>query len=175
MAAVVTDDFLHGAAFNDSRLDRLSESEATGQRQLVRLQSNVDQLTRLENKDCIRAYGTNFLQSSWRNVLIVSDANVTGSLIIGYYHRADLLNNDLGWICGKQAQGAKIRCDTKTILSHSKNWTIADIEINQDEDLVASLDSWSRWDGNDPQGPYFEVSLPFEESRVKRVAWLHCR
>jgi hypothetical protein len=144
MAAIVTDEFLQGVAWNTSNLDHLLEDEAIGQRQLVRLQSNVDHLTRLENQDCIRAYGTNFLQSSWKNVLIVSDANVTGPFVIGYYHRADLRNDDLAWICGKQGQ-MNTRCDTQMMLSHPTNWIIADIEMHQ-----------SNYRGGAAGLPYFE-------------------
>ncbi|KAI4732554.1 hypothetical protein E4T50_16873 [Aureobasidium sp. EXF-12298] len=107
MAAVVTDDFVQGAAWNNSRFDLLEETEATSQRQLARLQNNIDRLTRLDNKDCIQAYGTNLLQSRHKNVLVVSDTNVTEPLITTYYHRANYLINDLGWICGKQFVVAK--------------------------------------------------------------------
>jgi hypothetical protein len=149
MAAIVTDEFLQGVAWNTSNLDHLLEDEAIGQRQLVRLQSNVDHLTRLENQDCIRAYGTNFLQSSWKNVLIVSDANVTGPFVIGYYHRADLRNDDLAWICGKQGQ-MNTRCDTQMMLSHPTNWIIADIEMHQ-----------SNYRGGAAGLPYFEASVKY--------------
>lgn len=171
VAAIVTDDFLQGASWNTSRLDGYTENIDTATRQVARLQSNVDHLTRLENEDCIRAYGTNFLQSKWKNVLVVSDANVTGPLIIGYYHQAELLTNDLGWICGKQTQGAKARCDTKTMLSHPTNWTIAGLEVNQDEALVRRFMSYSRWDGYDPQGPYFEASVKY---CLAETAKQHC-
>ena len=144
--------------------------------QLTRLQSNVDHLTKLENEDCIRAYGTNVLQSKWKNVLVVSDANVTGPLIIGYYHRADYLNNDLGWICGKQAQVAynQITCDTKSMLAHPTNWTIADIELNQqDRAYRRTMSSWSfdRWETLHAQGPYFEASVKY---CLAETAKQHC-
>jgi hypothetical protein len=158
MAAIVTDDFLQGAAWNNSRLDRITESEATGQRQLVRLQSNVDHLTRLDNKDCIRAYGTNVLQSSWKNVLVVSDASVAGSLIITYYHRADSLTDDLGWVCGKQVEA---RCDTKTMISHPTNWTIAGIETNQNDIWITDAEEGDDWSGNHAEGPWFEASVKY--------------
>ena len=163
MAAIVTDDFLQGATWNSSRLDRYSENIDTVMRQVARLQSNVGNLTRLENEDCIRAYGTNGLQSKWKNVLVVSDANVTGPLIIGYYHQAEFLDNDLGWICGNQAQVAynQITCDTKPMLSHPTNWTIADIELNQ-KDWAYRRTMWSgRWDDVHPQGPYFSAAVKY--------------
>jgi hypothetical protein len=168
MAAIVTDDFLKGAAWNNSRLDLTAESEATGQRQLERLQTNIDHLTRVENKDCIRAYGTNFLQSDWKNVLIVSDANVTGPLIIGYYHRADLLSNDLGWICGKQLGDNLTTCDTQMMLSHPTNWTITDIEMNQ---LQMYIGYGRNMVGDDPEGPYFEASVKY---CLAETAEQHC-
>jgi hypothetical protein len=158
MAAIVTDDFLQGAAWNNSRFDRITEPEATGQRQLVRLQSEIDQLTRLENKDCIQAYGTNVLQSSWKNVLVLSDANVTGPLIIGYYHRADSLTNDLGWVCGKQVSGKGNNCNTKTMLSHPSDWTITDSETNQNYTVITDPATWVDWSGNHDMGPWFEAT-----------------
>ncbi|CAD0099609.1 unnamed protein product [Aureobasidium mustum] len=164
MAAVVTDDFLEGAAWNNSRLDLLQESETTGQRQLARLQNSTDQLRRLENKDCIRAYGTNVLQSSWKNVLVVSDANVTGPLIRAYYHHVDLAANDLSWICGKQAIAVTSECDTKLMLSNPRDWTIRDMETNQDKELVVGLGSslyGSSMFGSGPTGPWFEASVQY--------------
>jgi hypothetical protein len=158
MAAVVTDEFLQGAPWNTTKLNHLLESEAIGQRQLVRLQSNVDRLTRLENQDCIRAYGTNLLQSSWKNVLLVSDANVTGPFITGYYHRADLGNYDLAWICGKERQTGA-RCDTQMMLSHATDWTITDVEMYQSD--------YSSTDGL----PYFEASVKY---CLAETAEQHC-
>lgn len=166
VAAIVTDDFLQGAIWNSSRLDLHSENIDTVTTQLTRLQSNIDHLTRLENEYCIRAYGTNVLPPTWKNVLVVSDANVTGPPIIGYYHRADLLDNDLGWICGKQAQVAynQITCDTKAMLSHPSDWTITDIELNQQNRAyrcTMSSYSFDRWEVLDSQGPYFEASVRY--------------
>jgi hypothetical protein len=171
MAAIVTEDFLQGAAWNNSRFDRLADSEATGQRQLVRLQSKIDQLTRLENKDCIQAYGTNVLQSSWKNVLTVSDANFTGPLIITYYHRADLLTNDLGWVCGKQVSGQANNCNTKMMLSHSSDWTITDSETNQNETVITGSTTWFHWSGNHIMGPWFEASPKYCLAETARQ---HC-
>ncbi|KAG9741613.1 hypothetical protein KCU73_g8879, partial [Aureobasidium melanogenum] len=155
MAAVVTDDFLQGAAWNNSRFDLFQETETTGQRQLARLQNNIDRLTRLDNKDCIQAYGTNVLQSRHKNVLVVSDTNVTGPLIKAYYHRADLMLDDLGWICGKQWARANEKCDTKLMFSHATNWTITDLETNQNKTLVAE------YDGDFESGPWFEASIRY--------------
>ncbi|KAH0371675.1 hypothetical protein KCU65_g1827, partial [Aureobasidium melanogenum] len=158
MAAIVTDDFLQGTAWNSSKLDLMAETEATGQRQLVRLQNNIDRLTRLDNKDCIRAYGTNILQSGRKNVLVVADANVTGPLITVYYHRADILASDLGWLCGNRDG----ECNTKLMLSHPTNWTITDIETNQNKTLVAKFDEPNHGlAGADAEGPWFEASVQY--------------
>ncbi|KAH0296743.1 hypothetical protein KCU71_g13779, partial [Aureobasidium melanogenum] len=164
MAAVVTNDFLQGAAWNNSRLDLLQETEVTGQRQLARLQNNIDRLTRLDNRDCIRAYGTNFLESDWKNVLVVSNANVTGPLITTYYHRADQLTNDLNWICGKQSALAKDECDTKLMLSHAANWIIANRQENQNTTLLAEEGlAYSGYGMSDreAEGPWAAASVQY--------------
>lgn len=70
---------------------------------------------------------------------MVSDAGATGPLITVYYHRADSLNNDLDWICGKQSARANERCDTKQMLSHATDWTITDLETNQNKTQMAGL------------------------------------
>ncbi|KAG9564622.1 hypothetical protein KCU71_g9834, partial [Aureobasidium melanogenum] len=151
MAAVVTNDFLEGAVWNVSTLGSL-ETEATGQRQLARLQNNTDRLKRLDNEDCIRAYGTNLLESNWKNVLVVSNANYTAPLVTAYYHRADKLVDDLGWTCGSPESNT---CDTKLMLSHPQDWTIVDL-VYQSEYGEYSL-------GNVGPliGPWFNASVHY--------------
>ncbi|KAG9820342.1 hypothetical protein KCU98_g17729, partial [Aureobasidium melanogenum] len=164
MAALVTDDFLQGAAWNSSKLDLMQENEDKVQRQLARLQNNIDRLTRLDNKDCIRAYGTNLLQSTHKNVLVVSDTNVTGPLITTYYHEAEMLVNDLDWICGKQFIIAKYKCDAKSMLSHATNWTITDDVTNPGESGAASYGQGfaGYYPGNAVgEGPWFKASVQY--------------
>ncbi|KAH0153040.1 hypothetical protein KCU67_g9632, partial [Aureobasidium melanogenum] len=163
MAALVTDDFLSGAAWNNSKLDLIQETEATIQRQLVRLRNNIDRLTRLDNKDCIRAYGTNFLQSSHKNVLVVSDANVTEPVVETYYHRADYLDDDLDWICGRQFGLPKHTCDPKSMLSHATDWIITDFEFYTREIGETSFGPGFAGDEEDAAvvGPWFKASVQY--------------
>ncbi|KAG9686786.1 hypothetical protein KCU95_g11437, partial [Aureobasidium melanogenum] len=161
MAAVVTNDFLEGAAWNTSTLGFI-ETDATGQRQLARLQNNTDRLKKLDDEDCIRAYGTNLLESDWKNVLVVSNANVTAPLITAYYHRADKLIDDLGWICGSPGSNT---CDTKSMLSHPQDWTITDL-LYQTE-----YGSYSLGYMRSPVGPWYNASVQY---CLAETAGEHC-
>lgn len=128
------------------------------------MRKDTSHLRRLDNKDCIRAYGTNFLQYGPKNVLVVSDANVTGPLITTYYHRADyMVVADLDWICRKQLVLEKDKCDTKFMLSHATNWTITDAGISllksEDEELGDGSD-WYFGSAAD-EGSWFKALVQY--------------
>ncbi|THY03327.1 hypothetical protein D6D03_04508 [Aureobasidium pullulans] len=139
MAAIVTDDFFTGAAWNETRLQRVFEDSERADRLLTDLRDTVDNLTRLENEDCIRQYGLNSLQSSWKNVLLVSIANVTGPLIRPYFHHAEEKWDDLGWICGNQSTG--------------------DYLIEQQK--ITFKDGSVGYMGSDAGGPPYEASIKY--------------
>lgn len=95
--------------------------------------------------------------SSWRFTV-----RVTGPFIKAYYHRADFMRDDLGWICGKQTGPANETCDTKLMLSRATNWTFTDLETNQNETLVAEYESiWQYELGEFQSGPWFEASVRY--------------
>lgn len=146
MATIVTDDFLNGGAWNESHIHG---DTAAGNRQLAILQNNTEDLARLENADCIRQYGLNRLQPSWKNVLVVSESNVSGPLVSTYYHHAEYLQNDLDWICGKHESGSsRLQCDTQNMLANSTNWTIKDVERIWDPHSYTDPDDNRSYDGH---------------------------
>ncbi|THX04654.1 hypothetical protein D6D18_03211 [Aureobasidium pullulans] len=164
MAAIVTDDFFTGAAWNETRLQRVFEDSERADRLLTDPRDNVDNLTRLENEDCIRQYGLNSLQSSWKNVLLVSIANVTGPLIRPYFHHAEEKWDDLGWICGNQSTGVGYQdnghnCNTAALLSHSTDWVIKDYLIEQQK--ITFKDGSVGYMGSDAGGPPYEASIKY--------------
>ena len=88
------------------------------------LQRNLSTLTRLENADCIQAYGTEFV-TDFLNVLLVTNGThnaSSGSIVAAYeYHPApngtsddDIL--DLSWLCDGR------RCNIKDQLELASTW-----------------------------------------------------
>lgn len=97
------------------------------------LQSNRSSLKRLENAECIRTYGTEFV-TNFLNVLLVTNGShsQTDSILAGYeYHPAptssgdstsDILNLD--WICNG------LDCNIRTKISQASTW---DYTLNNTE------------------------------------------
>ena len=91
------------------------------------LQSNLSSLTRLENAECIRTYGTDFI-TNFLNVLLVTNGSYTlaGSILAGYeYHpaptRSDSSVNNilkLDWICNGLSN-----CDVPNQISQASTWS----------------------------------------------------
>ena len=100
-------------------------------------------LTRLEPKDCISAYGTN-LQSRWSNVIAVStnttpryfpeykfgQTNLTINTTLGSSTLQDVLfarpnpdgsGNQMSWLCNADVQN----CNLATALTNASHWTIS--------------------------------------------------
>jgi hypothetical protein len=117
---VVTEDFVHGAWWNrtESLSDRSFVTLASS------LQKDARQLTRLENSDCLRAYGTSMLETDWKNVLVVTSLERDDTLMAAFYHSPDNDWNDITWVCNGDEDGS---CDMKSLISEATLWTIPDV------------------------------------------------
>ncbi|EEP83034.1 predicted protein [Uncinocarpus reesii 1704] len=115
--AVVTPDFITGAAFNLTTAagTRYRPSDKVLAR-YQRFQKEVDTYERLENEQCIRAYSSGF-QTTRRDVALVShERNITTSILaFGYTAPGSEYTN--GWICS-----AEKYCNTRSI--SSTDWEV---------------------------------------------------
>ncbi|KAF2162621.1 hypothetical protein M409DRAFT_26863 [Zasmidium cellare ATCC 36951] len=96
-AALATEDFLQDGYWNQT--DAQSVLGANVQ-QIAQLAQHADNLTRLENDECLQAYATSMFETSWRNVLVMAKLKSTNSSLINVYsHSAAATENDLNWVC----------------------------------------------------------------------------
>ncbi|MCJ1434859.1 hypothetical protein MMC27_004229 [Xylographa pallens] len=152
MVFLVTPDFVNGATPSIGPYDYLPEigenvvganieayiDTAEVIQLTTALQSNISSLTRLENADCIRTYGTDFV-TDFLNVLLVTNGThlESGSILAAYQYYAasgnldvdveDILN--INWICN----GLQV-CSIPSQLSQASTWnfTVAvDIETTR--------------------------------------------
>jgi hypothetical protein len=117
-AIVVTEDFVQGAWWNRTRSDPMFSALASS------LQKDAQQLTRLENAECLRAYGTSMLETDWKNVLVVTSLKRNDTLMAAFDHSPDNTYNDITWVCDGDEDGS---CDTKSLISEATSWTIPNV------------------------------------------------
>jgi hypothetical protein len=115
-AFVVTEDFVHGAWWNRTR-----PGEPSFTTQASSLQQDVGKLTRLENVECLQAYGTSMFETDWKNVLVVTSLERNDTLMGGFDHSPDSIYNDITWVCNGDPDGS---CDIKSLISKATSWTI---------------------------------------------------
>lgn len=125
IAAVVTEDFISGASWNETKINA-TDSNTLG---MVRaLQNEISGLKRLENAECIRTYGVSKVISDWKNFLVVTDLNSTrnDSLYAAYEHSTDSgYSDDFSWMCNTSVYES---CDISEMLKHAEEWTITGVE-----------------------------------------------
>lgn len=101
------------------------------------MHDNWDSLTRLDNEACLQAYATDYWQSKWRNVLVVTDANVTENWFYSYGIDVDqvfdgyLERDGRDWPCGSNILDES-PCDKAALLSQASSWTIGNISYCPD-------------------------------------------
>ena len=95
-AILVTEGFVNGRQANDNvTLNPLPQhSEDLSVRR--QLHQNISSLQRLDNADCIQAYGSSALQSSHGSVLLVTSLNSTKNVLNTWDHGPFAL--DMAWI-----------------------------------------------------------------------------
>jgi hypothetical protein len=116
-AFIVTEDFVHGAWWNQTRAH-----SSSFRNQASSLQQDASILTRLENAECLQAYGTSMFETDWKNVLVVTSLDRNDTLIAGFDHSPDYYENDLAWVCGTARS-----CDVKSLISEASSWTLPDV------------------------------------------------
>jgi len=89
-------------------------------------------LTKLDNEACLQAYATDYWQSKWRNVLVVTSANVTDNWFYSYGILGDqsyegvIYRTGRDWPCGSNILDES-PCDKAALLSTASSWTISNI------------------------------------------------
>jgi hypothetical protein len=130
-AAIVTEAFVHGGWWNVSRAAAASDGMTaykTNIGQLQLLQENAGQLQRLSNHDCIEAYATSTIESTWRNVLVVSSVEVNDSVLHVFGHQAGEGYGDIFWPCFSSEIEPINGCTVENLLTHAENWTMQGLE-----------------------------------------------
>ncbi|WYZ34024.1 hypothetical protein EsH8_I_000300 [Colletotrichum jinshuiense] len=105
-------------------------------RQLEQMQASAvsGNLTRLDNAECIQAYGHSAFQSTWKNVLLVTSAIKNDTLIDFWNHGATDKETSENWLCGLDKYDTT--CDINKLAKNPAEWTIsicqAEIASNED-------------------------------------------
>ncbi|KAK4893990.1 hypothetical protein LTR27_007796 [Elasticomyces elasticus] len=108
-AALVTEDFLTGAWWNETRvlnhnipsgIGALSEYNVNiGQLHVIQQEAVLGNLTRLDNARCLEAYATTMYESNWKNVLVVTNLALNDTFIQAFEHGPTKNENDMLWPC----------------------------------------------------------------------------
>jgi hypothetical protein len=78
-------------------------------------------LIRLENAECLQAYGTRMLETDWRNVLVVTSLERNNTLLHRSWHDPTNYWDDIGWVCDTVVYE---KCDVQPLISEASSWTI---------------------------------------------------
>lgn len=134
-SALVTKDFVEGGWWNQSRIISVSYP-APNMRQLEQMQASAvsGNLTRLDNAECIQAYGHSAFQSTWKNVLLVTSATKNDTLIDFWNHGATDKETSENWLCGLDKYDTT--CDINKLAKNPAEWiiSICQAEIASNED-----------------------------------------
>jgi hypothetical protein len=157
-AALVTPEFLNGGWWNDTRVAlsingstasssygmQFAETHPCGTmkcieliddtwplmyvQQLHHMQNNLGTLQRLNNEECLKAYGTSMVESSWRSVLVVTNKTLPDNVIQVWLHSPGDAENDEGWICDGRNNPWFETCDVNSLLAKPSSWTIENVQ-----------------------------------------------
>jgi hypothetical protein len=111
---VVTEDFVQGAWWNETTLEGSSLVPLA-----LDLQRNASKLTRLENAECLKAYGTSTFNPDWKNVLVITSLE-RNDTFVGFFYGS---NTD--WVCNGDW---RVSCDVKSMISAASSWVIPDVQ-----------------------------------------------
>ncbi|KAF4806682.1 hypothetical protein CGCSCA5_v014141 [Colletotrichum siamense] len=132
-AALVTQDFLKGAAWNDTELamsvHAWSGLGTANVRQLKEIQASAEagSLTRLDNSQCIQAYQNSLYESSWKNLLLVTSVPNNNSIIQVWTHKAEDTDTSENWLCHGNVgnyDNSGSNCDFNNLVAHASSWKI---------------------------------------------------
>lgn len=97
------------------------------------MQNNIENLVRLDNKECLQTYTTKF-QSLWGDALVVTSVNRNDTVIQIWDHDPGYNNvgfnyNDQAWVCSGRADDdfRPASCDFDAVIESAANWTIPDV------------------------------------------------
>ncbi|KAE9582748.1 hypothetical protein CGMCC3_g1083 [Colletotrichum fructicola] len=135
-AALVTQDFLKGAAWNDTELAKIVDlwggPGTANMNQLKDIQTSAaaGSLTRLDNSQCIQAYQSSLYESSWKNLLLVTSLSNNDSIIQVWTHQAEAIETSENWLCHGDVGpngNAATTCNFNDLVSHASSWKIAGV------------------------------------------------
>lgn len=122
-AMIVSQSFLEGAAFDRKDPQNLGE-DTIEIIDIASMQDNLGSLTKLNNSDCLRLYGSSNLVTDWKNVLLVSSyKNDSTSVLSSFYHET-AKSIDQEWFCSGYHEWNIPCVDMDAILIHPEQWTI---------------------------------------------------
>lgn len=165
----MTHDFLAGGWWNETRLNLTMQDASGGSSRFVALldeaqrgkatyeevevgwipiyleqlhymQKHQSTLQRLENEECLQAYGNSMFESTYRSVLVVSNLTQTDNVIEVWIHSATDPDNDELWICNGHNDPWSDTCNVKPIAANPSSWTIAGVHQCTEEDVALSRD-----------------------------------
>ncbi|KAK3069692.1 hypothetical protein LTR53_011758 [Teratosphaeriaceae sp. CCFEE 6253] len=86
-------------------------------------------LARLDNKECLQAYGSANAGSGWGSVVVVSSLQNNSTVLGTWMHSPTYksLANGNGWICDKDA--SETRHISASLLATTASWTIPDVNV----------------------------------------------
>ncbi|KAL9122400.1 MAG: hypothetical protein Q9187_001037, partial [Circinaria calcarea] len=118
IAVLVAQDFLSGGPWT-TKHDLLGEDVAV----VGNLQRNISSLKRLDNTECKQTYGTSFI-STYRNLLLVSEAYNNTDSVIDIYEAYGIYNNN-NYLCSGSGD-----CDISKAVQDAATWTIKSCSPN---------------------------------------------
>ena len=149
-----TDDFAHGEQKFGMEICTYQDysDPPPSADQLRTLQRNASALQRLENTDCINAFGSNF-QHAYRSVLLVSDASNTTDSVLDFTgsnnlpwahgeHNTFSYNLDAyWWMCADWRNDTNNpptwSCNIKNLIADAANWTM---KLNDSTETSVKVD-----------------------------------
>ncbi|KAK4494735.1 hypothetical protein PRZ48_014091 [Zasmidium cellare] len=161
-AALVTEDFLHGGYWNQSRAQAVFGANV---QQISQMAQHADQLIRLDGPACLQAYSTNRYETIWRNVLVVANINNANSSLLNVYsHTAAAEVNDLNWVCHGDVHNLYApeysNCDS-AIVQSGTTWTIPKVPAcPQNQDLRVGY-PYNIFDGSQNCPDFVDVEVDY--------------
>ena len=138
---------VNGRPLNRTLLNDLAHPDSyhyidteTVQIDTVQDQRNASEWQKLESRDCIKAYGQDFVSAHGDLLLILPTTNATGTTFLVIYVLADVFAS-YDWMCMGNSEPT---CSVNSVLSEAGNWTLTPLAGQ------VSLSNGSKKHFNDP-------------------------
>ena len=129
VALIVTEDFVHGGFWNET--DAIAQNDYLwASEQMIsdlQLKAQNGTLERLENKECLQAYGISKLESTWSNVLVVTNITLQNTYIAAVSHTAN--QDDISWVCPNGNP-----CDVRGLAGNMSTWQLGGFRTDAADD-----------------------------------------